>query len=92
MYRIQDSRAPHKKSVVHFDRLKPCKEGMHFGPMEKTSNVRGSFDEHKNSSGFNTRIQIIDDDDDNVGTNTPAVGEDQPPENWLLRSGSTSAC
>ena len=31
-------------------------------------------------------IQIVDDDDDddNVGTNTPAVGEDPPPENPLL--------
>ena len=33
-YRIQDSRAPHKKSVVHFDCLKPCKEGMRLGPRE----------------------------------------------------------
>ena len=40
MYRIQDSRTPHKKSVVHFDRLRPCKEGMCLGPREKISNVK----------------------------------------------------
>ena len=53
--------------------------------MEKTSNVnnKGSFGGHRDSSEFNTWIQIVD-DDDNVGTNTPAVGEDPPPENWLL--------
>ena len=61
-----------------------AKEGMRLEPMEKTSNVnnKGSFDRHKDSSEFNTQSQIID--DDNVGTNTPALGEDPPPENRLL--------
>ena len=60
---------------------------MRLGPREKTSNVKnkGSCDGHKDSSGFTTRIQIVDDDDeDNMGTITPAVGEDPPPENRLL--------
>lgn len=51
--------------------------------MEKTSIVKnkGNSDGHNDSSGFNTWIQIVD--DDNLHTNTPGnavVGEDTTPE------------
>ena len=64
VYRIQDSRAPRKRLVVHFDRLKPCSKGMRTpADVNGKQGTNSEVQQETRQLPPGTNLQIVDDYD-----------------------------
>ena len=67
VYRIQDSRAPRKRIVVHFDRLKPCNKGMRTpADANGKEGTTSEFQQATRQLPPGTNLQIVDDYDGKI--------------------------
>ena len=64
VYRIQDSRAPQKRIVVHFDKLTPCSKGMRT-PVDVNGKegTNSEIQQETRQLPSGTNLQIVDDYD-----------------------------
>ena len=89
VYRIQDSRAPQKRIVVHFDRLKPFDKEI--GTPADTKEKGGTTSEVQQTTRqlpLGTNLQIIDDHDDELNLQRGKEAIPAPQQNNMTEKDS----